>query len=89
MSWTDKGGLSQVGEWVELCYRRIEARDILKAVRELARIPEAQPWMIQQEAQRINSARLEMEHVARKVNEREYERAHAKDIREILKGEKK
>jgi hypothetical protein len=89
LSFTDKAALRMVAEFAELCYRRIEARDILKAVRELARIPEAQPFMIQQEAQRINANRLELEHVARKMEEREFERTHLpKHIKDILRGEK-
>src|SRR5512135_2045405 len=74
-----KSALTQVARMVESLYSTIDGRDILKAVREISRDPNGTPWDVRDTAQRLESSRLELEHVARKRQERADAEAHPMD----------
>lgn len=75
-----KDTLSLVARIAESLYASIDGRDILKAVREVSRDPNGTPWQIRDTAQRIESTRLELEHVARKFEERDDIAAHPMNL---------
>jgi hypothetical protein len=74
----DKASLARVAEYAELCYRRVDAYDVLKAAAIVGKMYDGAPWMLADEAQRICSLRLQLEHDARKYEDR----AHSERIRQ-------
>jgi len=70
-SYTDKRALSWVPIVVDQLYRTEEWRDILAAVRVVARDPRSSPWAIREMCYRVAAERREREHAERKMAERE------------------
>jgi hypothetical protein len=74
----DKRSLANVAEYAELCYRRVDAQDVLAAAAIVGKMYDGAPWMLPDEAQRICSLRLQLEHDTRKYEDR----AHSERIRQ-------
>jgi len=70
-AYTDKRALSWVPIVVDQCYQTEEWRDILAAVRVVAKDPRSSPWAIREMCYRVAVERREREHAARKIAERE------------------
>jgi len=68
--WTDKSALHAVRLCVERALLREEWRDVISAVRLVARDPYGNPWKIETEVMTVGGSRREREHFEQKMRER-------------------